>query len=107
MTAYPPAPGTLRPPSTTPPPGTTPDQRPNPAYAELYHAYQRAFANAATLEKALDPPSRTAGDAWVGPAARSWQSDLETQRGQLKRAAAQILWDIYGALSKVPPFVPK
>ena len=106
MSAYPPGPGTLRSPSDPPPAGAGPAQRPNPAYAELYHAYQRAFASAHTLEKALDPPVRTAGDAWVGPTARSWQSDLDTQRGQLKRAAAQILWDIYGALSKVPPFVP-
>jgi hypothetical protein len=81
--------------------------RPNPAYAELYQAYQRAYAGADTLDKALDPPVRTAGDAWVGPAARTWQNDLETQRGRLKKAATQILWDIYGALSKVPPFIPK
>ncbi len=106
MSDFPPEPGTLRQPSDTPPPGM-PDQRPNPAYAELYHAYQRAFDSVHSLEKALDPPVRTAGDAWVGPAARSWQSDLEAQRGQLKRAASQILWDIYGALSKVPPFIPK
>ncbi|MCW2860781.1 MAG: hypothetical protein JWP48_2489 [Actinoallomurus sp.] len=105
MSAYPPSPGTLRSPSDPPPPGDT--QRPNPAYAELYHAYQRAFDSAPTLEKALDPPVRSAGEAWVGPAARSWQSDLETQRGRLKQAAAQILWDIYGALSKVPPYIPK
>jgi hypothetical protein len=105
VSAYPPAPVTLRPPSAPPPPGD--DQRPNPAYAELYDAYQRAFDSAHTLERALDPPVRTAGDAWVGPAARSWQQDLETQRGRLKQAAAQILWDIYGALSKVPPFIPK
>jgi hypothetical protein len=88
-----------------PPAGDT--QWPNPEYAELYNAYQRAFDSAHTLEEALDPPARTAGDAWVGPAARSWQNDLGTQRGQLKKAAAQILWDIYGALSKVPPFIPK
>jgi hypothetical protein len=106
MSTYPPAPGTL-PPPTGPSPAADPTQRPNPAYAELYEAYQRAFESAHTLEKALDPPVRTAGDAWVGPAARSWQNDLETQRGRLKKAAAQILWDIYGALSKVPPFIPK
>lgn len=105
MSTYPPAPGMLRPPSDPPPPGDT--QRPNPAYAELYHAYGRAFESAHTLERALDPPARTAGDAWVGPAARSWQNDLEARRGQLKKAAEQILWDIYGALSKVPPFIPK
>ena len=105
MSTYPPSPGTLRSPADPPPAGGT--QRPNPEYAELYDAYQRAFESAHTLEKALDPPVRTAGDAWVGPAARSWQNDLETQRGQLKKAATQILWDIYGALSKVPPFIPK
>ena len=106
MSTYPPSPGTLQPPSTPPPAGGA-AQRPNPAYAELYNAYQRAFESAHTLEKALDPPVRTAGEAWVGPAARSWQNDLESRRGQLKKAAAQILWDIYGALSKVPPFIPK
>jgi hypothetical protein len=105
MSTYPPSPATLHSPSDPPPPGDT--MRPNPAYAELYHAYQRAFASADTLDRALDPPVRTAGDAWVGPAARTWQNDLETQRGQLKKAATQILWDIYGALSKVPPFIPK
>lgn len=105
MSTYPPSPGTLRPPSDPPPAGGT--QRPNPEYADLYQAYQRAFESAQTLEKALDPPVRTAGDAWVGPAARGWQNDLETQRAELKKAAAQILWDIYGALSKVPPFIPK
>jgi hypothetical protein len=104
MSAYPPAPATLRPP-TDPPPAGAPALRPE--YAELYQAYQRAFASAHTLEKALDPPVRTAGDAWVGPAARSWQNDLESRRGELKKAAAQILWDIYGALSKVPPFIPQ
>ncbi len=103
MNPYPPAPGTLCPPSDPPPPGSGP----NPAYADLYHAYQQAFDGAGTLERALDAPARTAGDAWAGPAARSWQSELDAQRGQLKRAAAQILWDIYGALSKVPPYVPK
>ncbi|GAB2868004.1 hypothetical protein GCM10027176_82150 [Actinoallomurus bryophytorum] len=105
MSTYPPSPGTLRSPSDPPPAGDT--QRPNPEYADLYQAYQRAFESAHTLEKALDPPVRTAGDAWVGPAARGWQNDLETQRGELKKAATQILWDIYGALSKVPPFIPK
>lgn len=105
MSAYPPAPSTLRPPYD-PPPGGDLTQRPNPEYAELYDAYQRAFASAHALEHALDPPARTSGDAWVGPAARSWQNDLETQRGRLKKAAAQILWDIYGALSKVPPYIP-
>jgi hypothetical protein len=105
MSAYPPSPAMLHSPSEPPPPGGA--QQPNPAYAELYQAYQRAFDSAGTLEKALDPPARTAGDAWVGPAARSWQSDLEGRRGQLKRAAAQILWDIYAALSKVPPYIPK
>ena len=105
MSTYPPSPGTLPSPSDPPPPGGT--MQPNPAYADLYQAYQRAYASADTLDKALDPPVRTAGDAWVGPAARSWQNDLETQRGQLKKAATQILWDIYGALSKVPPFIPK
>jgi hypothetical protein len=105
MSTYPPSPGTLRSPSDPPPAGDV--QRPNPEYADLYQAYQRAFESAHTLEKALDPPVRTAGDAWVGPAARGWQNDLETQRGELKKAAAQILWDIYGALSKVPPFIPK
>jgi hypothetical protein len=106
VSAYPPAPATLPPPSGPPPSGDV-TQRPNPEYAELYDAYQRAFESVHTLEKALDRPARTAGDAWVGPAARSWQNDLETQRGHLKKAAAQILWDIYGALSKVPPFIPK
>jgi hypothetical protein len=106
MSTFPPSPGTMRPPSDPPPDGGT-AQRPNPEYAELYAAYQRAFDSAGTLEKALDPPVRTAGDAWAGPAARSWQQELESQRGRLKRAAAQILWDIYGALSKVPPFIPK
>jgi hypothetical protein len=107
MSAYPPAPGTLRPPTDMPAPVGGQVQRPNPAYAELYHAYQRAFDSAHTLEKALDPPMRTIGDAWVGPAARSWQNDLMAQRGLLRRAASQILWDIYGALSKVPPFIPE
>ena len=104
MSAFPPSPGTLKPPTSPPPDGGL-TQKPNPAYAELYEAYQQAFASVGTLEKALDPPVRTVGDAWVGPAARSWQRDLETQRGQLKKAAAQILWDIYGALSKVPPYI--
>jgi hypothetical protein len=105
MSTYPPSPSTLHSPSDPPPAGET--MRPNPAYAELYQAYQRAFDSADTLDKALDPPVRTAGDAWVGPAARTWQNDLEAQRRQLKKAATQILWDIYGALSKVPPFIPK
>src|SRR5262245_1739418 len=77
VSTYPPAPGTLRPPCDPPPAGDI-TQRPNPEYAELYDAYQRAFESAQTLEKALDPPVRTAGEAWVGPAARSWQNDLET-----------------------------
>lgn len=105
MSTYPPPPDTLHPPTGRPPPGGT--QQPNPEYAELYNAYKRAFESAHTLEAALDPPARTAGEAWVGPAARTWQNDLETHRGQLKKAAGQILWDIYGALSKVPPFIPK
>lgn len=107
MSEYPPPPSTLRSPADPPGPADGPDRRSNPAYAELYHAYQRAFDGARTLEKALDPPARTVGDAWVGPAARTWENDLRTQRGRLKQAASQILWDIYGALSKVPPFVPK
>lgn len=106
MSAYPPSPGTLRSPADPPlTPGSA--DRPNPEYAELYTAYRRAYESAHTLEAALDPPVRTAGDAWVGPAARAWQRELEAQRGRLKKAAAQILWDIYDALSKVPPYLPK
>jgi hypothetical protein len=107
MSAYPPSPATVRPPTDPSTPPGDPAQRPNPAYAELYAAYERAYGSAHSLEAALDPPIRTAGDAWVGPAARTWQRELETERGQLKKAAAQILWDIYDALSKVPPYLPK
>lgn len=107
MSAYPPSPATLRPPTEPPVSPGGQAQRPNPEYAELYAAYQRAYANAHTLEAALDPPVRTAGDAWVGPAARTWQRELEARRGQLKKAAAQILWDIYGVLSKTPPYLPE
>jgi hypothetical protein len=107
MSAYPPAPATMRPPTEPPPAGTGPAARPNPAYAELYAAYQRAYASAPALEAALDAPIRTAGDAWAGPAARAWQRELEAERGLLKKAAAQILWDIYDALAKVPPYLSK
>ncbi|MCO5967138.1 hypothetical protein [Actinoallomurus soli] len=107
MTAYPPAPATVRPPTAQSPGQGVPLQQPNPAYVELFAAYERAYASAHSLEAALDPPIRTVGDAWVGPAARGWQRELETERGRLKKAAAQILWDIYDALSKVPPYLPK
>lgn len=102
MTAYPPSPGTLHKPQDM-----APGQQPNPQYAELYQAYERAYGSAHTLESALDAPAKSAGDAWAGPAARDWEGTLESHRAQLKRAAAQILWDIYGALSKVPPYLPK
>ncbi|GAA4611030.1 hypothetical protein GCM10023195_46620 [Actinoallomurus liliacearum] len=107
MSAYPPAPATVRPPTASAASPGDPAQQPNPAYVELFAAYERAYASAHSLEAALDPPIRTVGDAWVGPAARTWQRELETERGRLKQAAAQILWDIYDALSKVPPYLPK
>lgn len=106
MSLYPPSPATLRSPADLAA-GSGPANHPNPEYADLYAAYARAYAGAPALETALDPPLRTAGDAWAGAAARGWERELEAQRALLKKATAQILWDIYDALSKVPPYLPK
>ncbi|WP_019630829.1 hypothetical protein [Actinomadura atramentaria] len=107
--------------SIPPPPGAVPapldavaaelppDQRPNPEYATLYRAYSDAWGGLEKVRSALDPAVRTFGatDAWLGPEARAWGGDLERQRSVLRRAADQILWDIYGRLSSTARTIPK
>ncbi|WP_433325496.1 hypothetical protein [Spirillospora sp. CA-294931] len=100
--AAPPPPGSLPPPldeaaATQLPP----TEKPNPAYRELYQAYADAYGSITRLRTALDPAIKTArgSDAWLGPEARQWGGQLDTNRGALQKAADTILWDIYDRLS--------
>ncbi|RAY13081.1 hypothetical protein DPM19_21525 [Actinomadura craniellae] len=78
-----------------------PGQSPNPAYRQLYQAYQSAYGSIDELRRALDSPVKTLNgtDAWLGPEARQWGDQLEDGRRRLRSAADRILWDIYTALS--------
>lgn len=102
MAATPPPPGSLPPPLT----GTAaqklpPGQAPNPRYQELYQAYQDAYGSIDQLRRALDAPAKTlqGTDAWLGPEARTWGSELTAHQHTLKSAADKILWDIYTVLA--------
>ncbi|MCP2338417.1 hypothetical protein [Actinomadura rupiterrae] len=78
-----------------------PHQQPNPEYRELYQAYQDAYGSIDALSSALDGPVRTLNgtDAWIGPESRTWGGQLDAQRAALRKAADQILWDIYNRLA--------
>ncbi|RFU41322.1 hypothetical protein DZF91_12400 [Actinomadura logoneensis] len=78
-----------------------PHEKPNPEYRELYRAYSDAYGSIDALRNALDGPVRTLNgtDAWIGPESRTWGGQLETQRAALRKAADQILWDIYNRLA--------
>ncbi|GAA1586594.1 hypothetical protein GCM10009678_81410 [Actinomadura kijaniata] len=100
--AAPPPPGALPPPlDSAAAAKLSPNEQPNPAYRQLYQAYADAYGSIDRLRRALDPAHRTLNgtDAWLGPEARQWGGQLDTQRGQLQKAADRILWDIYERLS--------
>ncbi|QXJ25312.1 hypothetical protein AGRA3207_006792 [Actinomadura graeca] len=100
--AAPPPPGSLPPPiDAVTAVRLPPTERPNPDYGRLYQAYADAYGSIDRLRQALDAPVRTLGatDAWLGPEARQWGGQLDTNRGALKKAADRILWDIYDVLS--------
>lgn len=100
--AVPPPPGSLPPPLDGPaaqrlPPG----QAPNPAYKHLFQAYQAAYGSIDQVRRAFEPALRTLGgtDAWLGPEARQWGGQLTAAQQRLRKAADQILWDIYTTLT--------
>ncbi|MQY02434.1 hypothetical protein [Actinomadura macrotermitis] len=108
--AVPPPPGSLPPPLTGAAAAALgPAEQPNPAYQQLYQAYADAYGGIDRLRRALDPAVKTLGgtDAWLGPEARAWGAQLEEQRGDLRKAADQILWDIYARLSATQRTVPR
>ncbi|GAA2406975.1 hypothetical protein GCM10010191_13970 [Actinomadura vinacea] len=108
--AAPPPPGSLPPPlDSAAATRLPPTERPNPAYRELYQAYADAYGSINRLRQALDPAVRTLNgtDAWLGPEARQWGGQLETNRGTLQKAADKILWDIYDRLSATQRTVPR
>ncbi|TDD82451.1 hypothetical protein [Actinomadura rubrisoli] len=100
--AAPPPPGSLPPPiDAAAAVKLPPTEQPNPEYRQLYQAYADAYGSIGQLRQALDSPVRTLGatDAWLGPEARQWSGQLDTNRGTLKKAADRILWDIYDRLT--------
>lgn len=100
--AAPPPPGSLPPPITGAASARlSPAEQPNPEYQQLYQAYADAYGSIDRLRQALDGPVKTLGgtDAWLGPEAREWAGQLDTNRGTLRKAADRILWDIYDRLS--------
>jgi uncharacterized protein YukE len=62
---------------------------PNPMYEALQQLYTQLEGDAATMSNALKPASQqmAAGGTWVGPAARSWGSDLD---GHSRDCATQV-----------------
>ncbi|GAA2273989.1 hypothetical protein AB0C84_00395 [Actinomadura sp. NPDC048955] len=100
--AAPPPPGSLPPPITGAAAARlSPAEQPNPEYQQLYQAYADAYGSIDRLRQALDGPVKTLGgtDAWLGPEAREWGGQLDTNRGTLRKAADRILWDLYDRLS--------
>lgn len=87
----------------TPPPGT----EPNPAYQDLLTLYAKVYASGDRLEKALRPARRTVsgGEAWTGPAARRWTTELDGWNRRLGNATAQILTELTERLRITPPYV--
>jgi hypothetical protein len=87
----------------TPPPGT----EPNPAYQDLLTLYAKVYGAGDRLEKALRPACRTVsgGEAWTGPAARRWTTELDGWNRRLGHAAAQILTELAERLRATPPYV--
>jgi hypothetical protein len=108
--AAPPPPGSLPPPYTAAAAAElSPTEQPNPEYEALYHAYADAYGSIDQVRRALDAPVRTFGstDAWLGPEARQWGGQLDSQRGTLQKAADRILWDIYDRLSSTQRTTPR
>ena len=96
------------PPSSVPPPiegaaaqQLPPGQLPNPAYKRLYQTYESAYGSIDQLRRSLDPAVKTmhATDAWLGPEARQWDGRLIIHQRNIRKAADQILWDVYNALA--------
>jgi hypothetical protein len=87
----------------TPPPGT----EPNPAYQDLLTLYAKVYGAGDRLEKALRPARRTVsgGEAWTGPAARRWTTELDGWNRRLGNATAQILTELTERLRATPPYV--
>jgi len=102
----PPPPGSVPPPleGQTLPPGYVA----NPAYRQLFQAYSAAYGSIDEVRRALDPALKTLNgtDAWLGPEARAWGSQLADGQRDLRRAADTILWDIYNQLSATQRTVP-
>lgn len=106
MPAPPPPPGSLPQPlnAATLPPGHVA----NPAYETLFRSYSAAYGSIDEVREALDPGLRTYNvtDAWLGPEARSWGTELTDGQKRLRQAADTILWDIYNRLSATQRSVP-
>ena len=87
----------------TSPPGT----EPNPAYQDLLTLYAKVYAAGDRLEEALRPARRTVsgGEAWSGPAARRWTTELDGWNRRLGNATAQILTELTERLRATPPYV--
>ncbi|MBW8480906.1 hypothetical protein [Actinomadura parmotrematis] len=108
--AAPPPPGSLPPPFDVASSATlAPTEQPNPDYRRLFQSYADAYNSIDRLRQALDPAMKTMGgtDAWLGPEARAWNGRLESARGDLRKAADQILWDIYDRLSATRRTIPR
>src|ERR1700743_3278712 len=75
-----------------------------PIYPQLKALYARLQGDAAAMSDALKPADQqmAAGQTWVGPAARSWGSDL---RGRSKDCASQVsnmLAEVEQAIASTP-----
>lgn len=108
--SVPPPPGSLPPPLTgAAAAALPPQQRPNPAYQQLYATYQETYGSIGRLRRALRPAVQTlrGTDAWLGPEAREWGDRLDDGHRRLQRAADRILWDVYNALSSTDRLITR
>ncbi|HVT67688.1 MAG TPA: hypothetical protein VHF26_08070 [Trebonia sp.] len=80
----------------------------NPLYAQLKALYAHLQGDAATLSNALQAADRqmAAGQTWVGPAARSWGSELNGHSRDCATQVRNMLSEVEAAIARTPAKVP-
>jgi hypothetical protein len=76
----------------------------NPMHEALSQLYSKLQGDAAAMSDALKPANQqmAAGGAWVGPAAKSWGSQLDGHSGDCAAQVNAMLADVSQALAAEP-----